>query len=165
MSRKVLHIAGFLSCGAFQKAKSALVGLSTIYPSKLSVDIQECKIAQAISSVDINILMRKFNHIPHIFFNRDVCADATRDEYMLFLDDFRAKIGAENHKTSPIVWTDEGKYLGGRDDTIAWAQRMLGANAISGGAVPEPAGGTFEDTGNTFFLNVGFIFIRTFSVF
>ena len=42
---------------------------------------------------------------------------------MTFLADFRGRLGAPDHKTSPIVWFDNdtsvGKYLGGRDDTLA----------------------------------------------
>jgi thioredoxin reductase (NADPH) len=47
---------------------------------------------------------------------------------MDWLPGFRATIGADNHKTSPIVWFEnpEGnKYLGGRDDTLAWAKRIF----------------------------------------
>lgn len=50
----------------------------------------------------------------------------TRDEYMAWLPTFRDSVGAPNHKTSPIVWFEEGnKYLGGRDDTLAWIRRLL----------------------------------------
>lgn len=53
---------------------------------------------------------------------------ATRDEYMLWLETFRPTISApDNHKTSPIVWFDDGKYLGGRDDTLAWCRSALTA--------------------------------------
>eukprot|EP00599_Poterioochromonas_sp_BG-1_P011972 CAMPEP_0173155680 /NCGR_PEP_ID=MMETSP1105-20130129/14258_1 /TAXON_ID=2985 /ORGANISM="Ochromonas sp., Strain BG-1" /LENGTH=598 /DNA_ID=CAMNT_0014072169 /DNA_START=279 /DNA_END=2075 /DNA_ORIENTATION=- len=50
---------------------------------------------------------------------------ATRDEYMEWLPSFRETIDAPNHKTSPIVWFEGGKYLGGRDDTIAWVKNLL----------------------------------------
>jgi thioredoxin reductase (NADPH) len=50
----------------------------------------------------------------------------TRDEYMNWLPTFRDSIGAPNHKTSPIAWFEDGnKYLGGRDDTLAWIRRLL----------------------------------------
>lgn len=42
----------------------------------------------------------------------------TRDEYMSWLSVHRETISAPTHKTSPIVWFDDGKYLGGRDDTL-----------------------------------------------
>lgn len=51
----------------------------------------------------------------------------TRDEYQAWLGTFRDSIGASNHKTSPLVWYDDGRYLGGRDDTLAWARRILSA--------------------------------------
>lgn len=45
---------------------------------------------------------------------------------MEWLPTFRDSIGAPNHRTSPIVWFEEGnKYLGGRDDTLAWVRRLL----------------------------------------
>jgi thioredoxin reductase (NADPH) len=45
---------------------------------------------------------------------------------MAWLATFRPTIGADNHKTSPIVWFQEGnKYLGGRDDTLAWCRSIL----------------------------------------
>ena len=52
--------------------------------------------------------------------------DETRDEYQAFLVDFRVELGAPDHKTSPIVWFEDGKkYLGGRDDTLAWCRKFL----------------------------------------
>jgi len=47
---------------------------------------------------------------------------------MLWLETFRTSIGADNHKTSPIVWFQEtNTYLGGRDDTLAWCRTILSA--------------------------------------
>lgn len=47
---------------------------------------------------------------------------------MLWLETFRTSVGADNHKTSPIVWFQEtNTYLGGRDDTLAWCRTMLSA--------------------------------------
>ena len=35
-------------------------------------------------------------------------------------------IGSGEHKTSPIVWFQEGnKFLGGRDDTLEWCRTIL----------------------------------------
>ncbi len=51
--------------------------------------------------------------------------DETRDEYMAWLPTHRETIGAPNHKTSPIVWFEGNQYLGGRDDTLAWARKIL----------------------------------------
>lgn len=97
---KLLNIAGFKTCGAYQKAKTVLGGLTAIFPSKYSVNIVEYE---------------------------------TRDEYMAWLEGFRATINADNHKTSPIVWFDKSSnsrsYLGGRDDTIAWCRSILSAPA------------------------------------
>jgi hypothetical protein len=40
---KVLNLAGFASCGAYQQAKNALKGLSVIFPNRFSVNIDERK--------------------------------------------------------------------------------------------------------------------------
>lgn len=57
--------------------------------------------------------------------------DPTRDEYMSWLQTFNATVGAPQHKTSPIVWFENGKYLGGRDDTVAWARGLLSAGEVA----------------------------------
>ena len=38
---KVLNLAGFATCGAYQQAKSALKGLTTIFPNRFTVNINE----------------------------------------------------------------------------------------------------------------------------
>jgi thioredoxin reductase (NADPH) len=42
---------------------------------------------------------------------------------------FRDTIGASNHKSSPIVWTEDVdgriEFLGGCDSTLAWCQAFL----------------------------------------
>lgn len=43
------------------------------------------------------------------------------------METFGATIGAAEHKTSPIVWFDNGKYLGGCDDTLAWCRSTITA--------------------------------------
>jgi hypothetical protein len=94
---RVLNIAGWSGCGAYQKARTALTGLNAIFPSRFAVNIQEHE---------------------------------TRDQYIGWLEGYRVSLGvqAEGHKTSPIVWFEEGhKYLGGRDDTLTWARSVLSA--------------------------------------
>mmetsp|Transcript_25121 Transcript_25121/g.55720 ORF Transcript_25121/g.55720 Transcript_25121/m.55720 type:complete len:599 (+) Transcript_25121:182-1978(+) len=92
---RVLNIAGWSGCGAYQKTKTALSGLNAIFPSRFAVNVQE---------------------------------HDTRDQYMGWLEGYRASLQAEMHKTSPIVWFEEGhKYLGGRDDTLDWARSVLSA--------------------------------------
>lgn len=91
---KKFNIAGFSSCGAYKQAVSALTGLTTIFPTKVSVTLHEY---------------------------------ATREEYMTWLASHKVKFGAvaESHKTSPFVWFEDGPYLGGRDDTLAWCRAYL----------------------------------------
>jgi thioredoxin/glutathione reductase (selenoprotein) len=56
---------------------------------------------------------------------------------MAWLADFRTTIGADNHKTSPIVWFQDGnKYLGGRDDTLAWCRSILSAAEAPAASAP-----------------------------
>lgn len=40
---KVLNLSGFKTCGAYQQAKTALSGLTTIFPNRFSVNINERK--------------------------------------------------------------------------------------------------------------------------
>jgi hypothetical protein len=125
--KKNLKVAGYSSCGAFQQAKNALVGLKAIYPHDYEVSVNERK-----SSV-CSFFLSSFCFLCPV--------DPTRDEYMTWLSTFRDTLGVPNHKTSPIVWFEEGeeggglrgsaeaksqkKYLGGRDDTIAWIRSIL----------------------------------------
>jgi len=44
MSLRKLNLAGWATCSAFKGAKRALEGLTTIFPSRFSVDITECKL-------------------------------------------------------------------------------------------------------------------------
>lgn len=54
---------------------------------------------------------------------------STRDEFMDWLASHRESFGASNHKTSPFVWfEDNNKFLGGRDDTLAWCRNYLSLN-------------------------------------
>jgi len=40
---KVLNLAGFSTCSAYQQAKLALGGLTTIFPTRFAVNIKERK--------------------------------------------------------------------------------------------------------------------------
>lgn len=75
-------------------------------------------------------------------FHVEVKEYTTRDEYMDWLPSFRETIGAPNHKTSPIVWFENGQYLGGRDDTLAWARKLL---TMPPAAEKKPATGTMPN--------------------
>ena len=57
---------------------------------------------------------------------------------MDWLPTFNTTIGAPSHKTSPIVWWDHNhKYLGGRDDTLAWCRSFVSVGDVaSDGVVP-----------------------------
>ena len=66
----------------------------------------------------------KFESIFSVFI-----ADPARDEYMAWLSENRSLLGAPDHRTSPIVWfEDSNKYLGGRDDTLAWCRNYFRAS-------------------------------------
>eukprot|EP01038_Epipyxis_sp_PR26KG_P009919 gene9919-13342_t len=101
---RTLVIAGFSSCGAFVQAKAALLGLATIFPKKYQVSVKEYQ---------------------------------TRDEYFAWLTNFRPSLGLADdvHRTSPLVWFEEdgtNKYLGGRDDSLAWCRSILTSTASEG---------------------------------
>lgn len=71
-------------------------------------------------------------------FSCEVREFETRDEYMAWLPTFNVTIGAAGHKTSPIVWFEDGRYLGGRDDTVAWCQTFFSASGLTKATVPPP---------------------------
>jgi thioredoxin reductase (NADPH) len=80
--------------------------------------------AQAKQTVSVlsNLFPSKIGMILHEY--------NTRDEYMTWLEANRESLGAPGHKTSPIVWFEEDKkYLGGRDDTLAWCRRYFSATS------------------------------------
>jgi len=60
---------------------------------------------------------------------------STRDEYREWLFANRAEIGAPNHETSPLVWSEKGVVIGGRDDTVAWCRAAF---APAGVSLPAP---------------------------
>jgi thioredoxin/glutathione reductase (selenoprotein) len=127
MSKKNLHISGWTGCGAFQQAKQALLGMKAIYPQEFAVDVQECKSTSPyLPKLETHCFL--LNHLFSLLV-------PTRDEYMTWLPTFRDTVGASNHKTSPIVWFEGGKYLGGRDDTLAWLKKQLSVSDES--AKPE----------------------------
>lgn len=68
----------------------------------------------------------------------------TRDEFMTWLAANRESFNAASHKTSPFVWFEEGnKFLGGRDDTLAWCRSYLSiAGSNSAAAVSAPLAAT-----------------------
>ena len=43
---KVLNLSGFASCSAYKQAKLALGGLTTIFPNRFAVNINERKFTQ-----------------------------------------------------------------------------------------------------------------------
>lgn len=67
-------------------------------------------------------------------FKIDTQDSGNRDAYQEWLQANRDGLGVPTHRTSPLVWFDNGVVLGGNDDTIAWAQRLL-----SGGSTDAPS--------------------------
>ena len=41
-SAKHFHVAGYVTCGYYTKAKNAVTGLATLFPTKIVATIQEC---------------------------------------------------------------------------------------------------------------------------
>ena len=60
--------------------------------------------------------------------NCEVQEFASRDEYMAWLPTFNHTIGASEHKTSPLIFWDDGRYLGGRDEAIKWCKSLFSVN-------------------------------------
>ncbi len=82
-----------------------MVGLSLVFPDRLSVEVHE---------------------FPN------------KEEFMEWLMAFREGIGAPGHRSSPFVWFEPGRVLGGCDDTIAWARNTFSLSTASAIALPVP---------------------------
>ena len=70
-------------------------------------------------------------------FKVDVQDFQTRDPYQEWLMANREAMGVPTHRTSPLVWFGTGVILGGCDDTISWAQKLLSGDANAGASMPE----------------------------
>lgn len=100
MSKKIT-IAGWTSCGFYQRAKVSLVGLATIHPDKFDVTVKEYP---------------------------------NKTEYRAWLDDFKTgfnPVKGSTHTSSPVVWFDDNKYLGGCDDTLSYCRKVFSASTES----------------------------------
>jgi thioredoxin reductase (NADPH) len=45
-----------------------------------------------------------------------------KDAYKKWLPEVRTRLGAGSHRSSPITWSGDDEYIGGCDDTLAWAR-------------------------------------------
>ena len=52
---------------------------------------------------------------------------ATKGEYQSWLDKNKVLFGevGSSHKSSPIVWLDDGTFIGGCDNTLEWCRLFL----------------------------------------
>lgn len=59
--------------------------------------------------------------------------NSTKDEYLSWLDSNKSKFGelGATHKSSPIVWLDDGTFIGGCDATLDWCRSYLTVNDLS----------------------------------
>jgi len=106
---KVLHVAGYSSCGFYNRVTKCLSGMSVLFPNHLRV-------------------------VEHEFNDRSKFREWLVDDG--FRNSFDTKDGKE-HTTSPIVWisksqTEQGpdpadieKYLGGHDATLDWCRDFM----------------------------------------
>lgn len=103
-----LHVvvSGYDSCGFFHRASRLVASLQLLYPGRVKHEEQ---------------------NFP------------TRDEYKAWVVDHRTNYPqdpkAATHGSSPFV-TINGRFLGGCDDTVAWAKRTFATS--SGGPNPTP---------------------------
>jgi glutaredoxin len=58
---------------------------------------------------------------------------ATRDEYQTWLADNGAAKGSASHTSSPFVWQNDGDFIGGCDEFIAWSKK---SGITNGNATP-----------------------------
>eukprot|EP00536_Pseudo-nitzschia_multiseries_P008333 jgi/Psemu1/257115/estExt_Genewise1Plus.C_2100048 len=132
---KVLHVAGYSSCGFYTRIVKCLSSMSLLFPSRLRI-------------------------IEHEFEDRTKFRD-----WLVDGDGFRNSFGdkeGKGHATSPIVWiskaqqssstvpdpSDIEKYLGGHDATLDWCREFMAPGAMTSNDENEnePA---MEDDGHT----------------
>ena len=97
--KRLLTVCGWTGCKFYQKAKGVATALSALYPADYEARLDE---------------------------------SPDRDTYRGKLDALRQKTPtdakAQSHTSSPLVFLTEGgatSYLGGCDDTVAWARACL----------------------------------------
>lgn len=115
--QKILHIAGWSTCGFHKRAYKVLSSLAVLFPSRMKV-------------------------VEHTFPSRDLYRAWLVDEgFRNAVDDPRAK----SHTSSPFVWIsdktsetpdkdDVTGFIGGHDDTLDWMRKFCG-----------PGGGTEKE--------------------
>lgn len=57
-----------------------------------------------------------------------VLLDQNDDDYQKWLTSFRPSLNASHHSSSPLVWTDGNKYVGGKDAIMSWLQKSISPN-------------------------------------
>jgi hypothetical protein len=77
-------------------------------------------------------------------FQIDTQDSVTRDAYQEWLMANRDALGAPTHRTSPLVWFGTGVILGGCDDTICWAQKLLSGVCDAEMAMPQTLVDAFD---------------------
>ena len=106
--KRLLTVCGWTGCKFYQKAKGVATALSALYPADYEARLDE---------------------------------SPDRDTYRGKLDALRQKTPtdakAQSHTSSPLVFLTEGgatSYLGGCDDTVAWARARLSPSTTENGA-------------------------------
>ena len=106
--KRLLTVCGWTGCKFYQKAKGVATALSALYPADYEARLDE---------------------------------SPDRDTYRGKLADLRQKTPtdakAQAHTASPLVFLTEGgatSYLGGCDDTVAWARARLSPSTEENGA-------------------------------
>lgn len=140
---KVLHVAGWGSCGFYCRVRSVLSSLSILFPTKLKVIDHEFADRSQYRAWLIN--------------EEDQDAGG-------FRNNFKDSDKAQSHTSSPFLWFASGmpaegeatcnpdpaaieKYLGGHDDTLAWCREFFSPadpNSMKGEAVMKDDGHAAE---------------------
>lgn len=117
-----IHCAGWATCGFYARTKTVLQGLQTLFPDKYEAVFHESQ---------------------------------SRDDYHEAMGGLRTQLAnpkAHNHTSSPFVCTGDDlkanpascEFLGGADDTLAWARQLF-----SGGGAKPPAAPVMVPDGYT----------------
>lgn len=108
-TKSILHVAGFSTCGFYQRCASVVASLSLLFPHRLQL-------------------------VKHEFPSRDeyrnwLIAGNFRDEVRVNTGNLRAG----DHASSPFCWLASGtgreaesvkEFIGGHDDTLDWCRRF-----------------------------------------
>lgn len=62
-SAKHFHVAGYVTCGFYTRARNAITGLATLFPTKIVATIQECTSSVTCIDLESSIIFFKYQRL------------------------------------------------------------------------------------------------------